>query len=298
MQSYLKGNREESTAEALALGGAVHKTLEEYYLGIKDGKIWEIGEARGLLNKHMDDYDIPFSSEENKIEATEQHTNMIDGLVLGTNNLYNFLNECEVVDCEKDFIYRFDLDFEINFNGSVYTEIYIVGSIDMIVKNKDGGLIAIDFKSGRKAFDNNKIKKNLQLPIYSLVINDIYGRLPEQTLYYFTRLDEFQSKPVIKKSLQECECVFYKTGKRKGQLKSKDKCIDDIYKELMDIFVLQYATGAMAYKPNSSPLCSWCDYSKIYGDNGNYSCNYAMLYERKDIEIPKDKEFYFTGKFK
>ena len=284
----MKGFREQETAEALSLGGAVHKTLEQYYLGIKDGKVWEFGEAIDLLVNTMEMYDIPFLSDENKEEAYDQHVNMMDGLVNGTNNLYKILDDCEVVACEKEFQYKVDLDFEICFNGSIYTEIYIIGSIDMIVKNKNGGLIAIDFKSGRKIFDNSKIKKNLQLPIYSLVINDIYGRLPVKTLYYFTRIDTLQEKPVIKQYSEDCELTYFKTGKRSGQLKDSEKCIQDIEDELMRIFKLQYATGKSAYKAKPTALCSWCSYSNVYGTNGNHLCEYTYPYIRKDMPVPKD----------
>lgn len=292
----MKGFRESVTAEALSLGGAVHKTLEDYYLGIKSGKSWELGEARDLLERNMDDYNIPFTSEENRDIATDQHMSMMDGLVNGTNNLYNLLNECEVVDCEKEFVYRFPLDFEIKYNKMVYNEVYIIGSIDMIVKDEDGGLIAIDFKSSKKVFDNQKIKKNLQLPIYSLVIQDIYGRLPVKTLYYFTRLDELQEKPVIKEHIDDCERIYFKSGQKKGQLKEREKCVQDIKDELMSIFELQYATGMSAYQPNITPLCSWCEYSKIYGANNLHVCEDAMIYERKDVPVPNGKEFYFTGR--
>ncbi len=264
-------------------------------MGIKSGKSWELGEARNLLEHNMDDYNIPFTSEENKDIATDQHMSMMDGLVNGTNNLYKLLNECEVIDCEKEFVYRFPLDFEIKYNNMIYNEVYVIGSIDMIVKDKDGGLIAIDFKSSKKIFDNQKIKKNLQLPIYSLIIQDIYGRLPVKTLYYFTRLDELQEKPVIKEHIDECERVYFKSGQKKGQLKEREKCIHDVKDELMSIFELQYATGMSAYKPNITPLCSWCSFSPWYGENSNPSCEHAMFYERKDIEIIKGREDYFKG---
>lgn len=285
------GERKSEVAEALSLGGAIHKVLEDYYLGIKDGKVWELGEVRSLLKTTMESYEIPFTSKENEVEATEQHMGMMEGLVCGTNNLHNLLNDCEVVDCEKEFQYRFPLDFDIVYKNMTYNEVYIIGSIDMIIKDKNGGLIAIDFKSSRKIFDNPKIKKNLQLPIYSLVIQDIYGRLPVQTLYYFTRLDAVQEKPVIKEHIDECERVYFKSGQKKGQLKEREACVQDIKHELMCIFELQYATGMNAYKPTATPLCSWCNYG-IYHDD---SCEHSYKYERKDLLIPDGKEHYFKG---
>jgi ATP-dependent helicase/DNAse subunit B len=294
-QSYLKGYRGQVKGEAVDLGSAVHKTLEEYYLDVKDGRIWEFSEAKELFDDNIEGQDVQFASDESKELAMSQHYDMLAGLTRKDSELTVALKDCEVLECEKEFQYRFPLDFDIAFNGEIYNEIYIIGSIDMIARNQDGGIIAIDFKSGKKVFKNDKMKSNLQLPIYSLVIKDLYGELPVETFYYFTRLDTVQSKPVIKSSANECEIVRFKTGKRAGQIKDKEKCVGDINDELMNIFKRQYATGPEVYTPNSTPLCSWCEYSKLYGSSEHYICNDSMVYERSDVPIPDGREYLVKG---
>lgn len=277
------GEREPVIAEALNLGGAVHKTLENYYNQVKDGKEWTVAEACNEMDKNIEDYKVPWLSKDNKVKAEKQHTELMSGLASKSNQLAKFMEDKQVVACEKDFIWKFPMAMGILYNGKRYNEIYIIGSIDLIVKDKDGGLIAIDYKSGKRLFDNKKLKTNLQLPIYSLVIRNIYGRLPVQTRYYFTRLDKFQDVDTLVYNDSDCKVVRFKSGKRKGQIKYKQRTVQNIFDVLIDIFTKQYCEGC--YRSNPTPLCSWCALGKYEKDN----CKYAMEYIRKDIDLPKQK---------
>lgn len=217
----------------------------------------------------MDMQDIPFQSEDTKQQATEEHHTMIDGLVNKESNLYKLISECDIVACEKDFVYRVDLPFEVIYKGERFGEIYIIGSIDLLLKDKNGGLIVIDYKSGAKVFDSKKLKTNLQLPIYSLVVKDIYGRLPVATKYYFTRFDQFQEVECIVSKRSEAKTTYYKNGK----VKSCQRCVNDILETLKSIFEDMYTTRK--YKPNITPLCCWCTYNQRYGAIGD--CPYDMI---------------------
>ena len=278
---YLLGQREVTTAEALALGSAIHETLEQYFNGIKDGKQITLGEAQDMLEFNMDFHDIPFASKENKELAEQQHSDMVAGLVNGTSNLAKFMKNKEVVACEKDFKLCIHLPFDIVYNGKSYREIYIIGSIDFIVKDKQDNLYVIDFKSGKKTFQVKKLRENLQLKIYSLVTQEIYGRLPVSTQYYFTRLDVFQSVLPLAEQEKDRVVEYYKNGK----VKQAGSLTSEIYDELVEIFREQYTVGKFEAHP--CPLCSWCNHSPIYGDNT--PCKFAQKYMRKDIPVPKKK---------
>ena len=277
---YLLGQREVAKAEALSLGTSVHETLEEYFNGIRDGKTFTVAEAQDILAFNMDINEIPYASEQNKIEAEEQHNYMMQGLVEGTSELAKFLKGKEVVACEKEFTFCVNLPFEILFNGEKYNKIYIIGSIDFIVKDSEDNLYVIDFKSGKKTFETKKLKENLQLPIYSLVVNQIYGRLPVKTLYYFTRLDEFQEVFPIVENEEDRIVTYYKNGK----VKQFGRLAKEVIDELCDIFSRQYTTGV--YEPYGTALCSWCGHSPWYGTQP--SCEYAQFYRRKDIPTIKN----------
>ena len=274
---YLLGQREPATSEALSLGTSIHETLEQYFNGVREGKTWELGEAQDMLEFNMDMNDIPFANEESKALAEKQHHDMIEGLVNGTSNLASFMEDKEVVACEKAFNLCIILPFTIMFDGNSYDRIYIIGSIDFIVKDKDGGLHVIDFKSGKNPFPLKKLKENLQLKIYSLVVKEIYGRLPVSTQYYFTRLDVFQN--VL--PLGETDSDRYKEYYKNGKVKEEGNTVSEVYDKLIDIFREQYTVGK--YKPAPCPLCSWCSHG-LYEKN---NCRYAMKYIRKDIPLPK-----------
>ena len=278
---YLLGQRSVGKAEALDLGTSIHKTLEEYFLGIKDGKEISIAEAQEMLEYNMEVQDIPFASEENRELAEEQHSNMIAGLASGDSKLAKFMKDKEVVACEKEFQFKVDLPFQVKYQDELYDAIYIIGSIDFIVKDKKGNLYVLDFKSGKKLFEAKKLKTNLQLPIYSIIIHKIYGRLPVSTQYYFTRHDEFQEVMPLALTEADCEHVYYKNGK----IKQEQRYVAQIYEEIIDIFREQYTIGK--YKANPTALCSWCDHSPWYGNNTQ--CKYANLYKRKDIPIIKGR---------
>ena len=289
---YLLGQRSVGKAEALDLGTSIHKTLEEYFLGIKDGKEISIAEAQEMLEYNMEVQDIPFVSKENKELAEEQHSSMIAGLASGNSKLAKFMKDKEVVACEKEFQFRVDLPFQVKYQDELYDAIYIIGSIDFIVrdkitdeddedKKKKANLYVLDFKSGKKLYEPKKLKTNLQLPIYSIIVHRIYGRLPVSTQYYFTRHDEFQEVMPLAVNEESCQHVYYKNGK----IKQEQRHIAQIYEELINIFRKQYTIGK--YKANPTALCSWCDHSPWYGNNTQ--CKNAELYKRKDIPIIKGR---------
>ena len=250
--------------------------MQEYCEAMKHGKKWELAEAINLLDINMELQEIEFSSEDSKEEAVEQHRNMIEGLVTGTSKLANLLNGCEIVACEKDFQYKMDLPFYVRCGDEIYSSVYIIGSVDLIIKDENGDLIVVDYKSGKKTFDNSKLKNNLQLPIYSLVVKSIYGRLPKRTLYYFTRLDEIQEVSPLAVSADVAIVEKFKNGK----VKSVQRTIDDVKTILLGIFTDMYRP--QKYKAKPSPLCSWC----THGAYDKNDCQYKQLYYRKDIDLP------------
>lgn len=244
-----------------------------------------MAEAIDTLDTNMEFAEIPWLSKENKETATKEHQDMIISMANGNTNLMAFMEDKEVVACEKEFIHKIKLPFQIKFKNKTFQELYIIGSIDFIVKDKDGNLIAIDFKTGKKTFQPKKLRENLQLPIYSLVIQELYGRLPIQTKYYFTRTDTLQDADPIVQNESQAQKTYYKSGAKKGQIKYKQRTVSDVLSQLTDIFRFQYATGKDAYKPNPQALCSWCPHGKYAKDD----CDHAMFFERKDLPYPKRK---------
>lgn len=273
--SYIKGMRKSGKAEALDLGTAVHITLQDYYNALKDGKKWTLGEAQELLQFNMDMADIQFSDEDAEEEATLQHMDMVKGLVKGDNKLAKLIKGKEIIACEKDFQYKIDLPFEVKYGDEIYTSVYVIGSIDLVLKDlEDGEYIVIDYKSGKKIFEAKKLKTNLQLPIYSMIIKSLYYKLPKKTLYYFTRLDEIQEVEIPALSSESAIITYYKNG----NVKYVQRTIDEVINTIIGIFERMYTIGE--YKPTDTPLCCWCDYHHRYGDN---TCKFGNeTFWRKD----------------
>lgn len=275
--SYIKSYRKQSKAEALSLGSAVHITLEDFCNALKSGNKLTLGEAQELLQFNMDEEDIQFSDEDAEEIAKTQHMLMIEGLVNGTSNLAKLINGKEIIACERDFQYKIDLPFEVKYGDEIYTSVYIVGSIDLILKDlSDNEYIAVDYKSGKKEFEPKKLKTNLQLPIYDLVICELYGKMPKQSFYYFTRLDAIQEVEVPALSDETAVVTYYKNG----NVKSVQRTVSKIVDEIIEIFRRMYTVGD--FKTSDTPLCCWCDYHHRYGDD---TCKFGNeSYWRKDMK--------------
>lgn len=288
-KSYLLGEREIDTSEALALGTSVHETLEQYANTICEKKHLELAEAIEILDENMEKNNIPFSSQENKVEAYSQHYQMVENLCEKRNNLSNLLFGKTIVGAEIPFRYSVPFPFTFVWRGKEYNEIYLVGSIDLLLIDENGNYIVVDYKSGKKTFDSNKLQNNLQHRIYSLVVQKKYGKIPKQCMYYFTRFDILQQVDKLYEDGEERVIAYYSRGKNKGKIKYKQKSAKEVIEELQDIFVRQYfiADGCKKisdnYRACPSALCSWC----TYGLYGNQSCKYRQEYIRKDIPLPE-----------
>jgi putative RecB family exonuclease len=57
-------------------------------------------------------------------------------------------------------------------------EVIVVGAIDRIDVDPDGGLHVIDYKTNRRAKPRTQVRGSLQLAIYALATRELYGQLP------------------------------------------------------------------------------------------------------------------------
>lgn len=272
-----------SDTESTQLGTQVHASIEEYCKRLSEGYEWTVAEAEHLVEENLGKRTIKFEPEVDE-DLIEKHKQMMKGFVSGDGDLAKLLQTCDVLAQELEFCLPFKLPFKVDApDGSAFDCVVLNGFIDLVLKDRTtGGIIVVDHKTSKKVFDSWKLKKNLQLPIYSLIINHVYGRLPERCCYYFTRFDKIQDVEPLAINDEVAKKVYFKSGARKGQLKSKQRTILEIEDELTKIFKAMYVTRDYVTKPTA--LCSWCD----FGYYGDIRCDEAQFYKRNDVEVPKE----------
>lgn len=283
---YLCGEGKSESSESTELGTQIHAAIEEYCNKLHEGYEWSLGEVVDLVEFNLDCRKIKFKEGDDII--VQQHLDMAKSLFNGEKGLGKLLKRCDVVGQEIEFHLPFKLPFDVCFNGEIYNEVEINGFIDLLLKDKEtGNLIVVDHKTSKKVFDQDKLYNDYQFPIYSLVILSMYGRLPSECYYYFTRFDELEQAPALVYNDEDSKVVKYFTrGKNKGKPKYVIKSVDMVERELEDIFRQMYSPSSIKdYECNPTALCSWCIFS-IYGNN-TCSKQKNPPYIRKDVPMPK-----------
>lgn len=284
---YLCGLGEPDDTESTELGTQIHAAIETYCMKLKEGYKWSLGEVVDLVQGNLDKREIKFKQNEDEV-IVQQHLEMAESLFIGEHGLGKLLKNCDVIGQEIEFHLPFKLPFDVIFDGEIYNEVEINGFIDLLLKDKNTGeLIVVDHKTSKKIFDEEKLWKDYQFPIYSLVILNMYGRLPTKCYYNFTRFDTLIEAPALVYKDDDSKIVkYYVRGKNKGKPKYIIKSINMVTKELTDIFKMMYAPDNISdYKYNPTSLCSWCTFG-IYGDRTCVNQK-KPPYIRKDLPVPK-----------
>lgn len=121
--------------------------------------------------------------------------------------------------------------FELPFDNAV-----VVGSIDRIDVDEDGNFHLIDYKTSRKVTDRKYVIESLQLGIYALACEHLYGKLPTTVALDFV-------VPGVQVTVG----------------------IEEIDLERVDDIVLATADAILdeRFAPTPNRLCDWCDYKSI-----------------------------------
>lgn len=111
----------------------------------------------------------------------------------------------------------------------------VVGSIDRIDVDEDGQLHVVDYKTGRLR-DRQKVRSSLQLALYALACEHLYGRLPATVCLDYVVADVPVVVPVAELDLD---------GAREAVLAAADQVL------------------AGDYEPTPTRLCDWCDHKPV-----------------------------------
>jgi len=228
---YIDGNYTDTSTLALELGTLLHKILELKYSKSNDdlNNVLEngypeehIAGLKELKDKYFEDYITTGRKSgltyNQKLEIFKPRL---------TTDIYNLGEEWQVFNCELPFEIEYDKD------------IIITGKIDRVdVNTKTGDYRVIDYKSSDAVYNDRELNNALQMYIYSLAIQHIYGKTPVEYIYDFILLGK-QAYALAKKN--------YKTT----MYKKLDGLITDLKEN--------YKTTE--FKPKPSPLCYWCPYN-------------------------------------
>jgi RecB family exonuclease len=122
---------------------------------------------------------------------------------------------------------RFALDIE---------GVTVSGIIDRVDKHTNGDLEIIDYKTNGKLPPKTKIATDLQLPIYHMAAQEIFGIAPKKVTLYFL-------VPNQKMSAQKTKA--------------------DIEKTRRTILTVADCIGKQKFQPYKNPLCAWCDFIEL-----------------------------------
>lgn len=226
---YKKKLKSKKSAIALDVGTLVHSVLED--------------KGKTKINKTSYDYPANISCAKQKVAEIQKK--YFDEWIRPDNKsgmsypqkFDVFFNEVlptrmeetdwEVIATEQKFSY-------------VWNErVIIQGFIDRVDKNTNSENMCLrvtDYKTSKAAYDESKLKTPLQMVVYALACQLLYGTIPEKFEYDFVLVNEKR---------EACSKGYLKRG-----ITKLDKLLDCM-------FELE-STGK--YYPKPSPLCHWCSY--------------------------------------
>ncbi len=118
--------------------------------------------------------------------------------------------------------------FAIDMDG-----ITLSGIIDRIDRLEGGGLEIIDYKTNGKLPPKTKIATDLQLPIYHMAAEHLYGIAPQKVTLYFLVPNERVSAQKTKTDIKRAQDAIHKVAE---------------------------GIGSKNFEPFKNPLCPWCDF--------------------------------------
>jgi RecB family exonuclease len=141
--------------------------------------------------------------------------------------------------------------FKVKMDG--YT---LAGIIDKMDKLPGGGYEIIDYKTSRRLPPKSRVDEDLQLSIYHLAAQEVWGIEPEKLTLYFVIPNQKMSTSRTKKDIEGIKEIIQET-------------IEDIQSQ--------------KFEARENPLCPWCDFQA-----------HCPLYKHKFLKeappdfVPKD----------
>lgn len=197
---------------ALSFGDSLHRIIE-YFYSVPYPKPYSLEQLLSRLKKVWRSDGYASRSEE---EAHFNHAVQVLTIFYQSN--------------VSNFQLPVALEHRFALNLGSYT---LSGKIDKMDKLKSGGFEIIDFKTNRRLPPLDKVKEDLQLSIYHLAAQHIWGIEPEKLTLYFLLPNQKISTTRSLKQIEETINII-------------NSVAEDITAE--------------RFEPRENNLCPWCDY--------------------------------------
>ncbi|MGH3443205.1 MAG: RecB family exonuclease [Nitriliruptorales bacterium] len=202
----------------LSFGSSIHSALERFY----DRKLPEPAELPELLRHLYDAWDSTGFADLSRDEQLRWYRHAQEVLT-------RFHARAT-----RDF--RLPGDVEKWFEMPVGDSALVVGSIDRIDVDESGALEIVDYKTSKRVRDRAEVAASLQLAVYALACEHLYGALPAAVTLDFVVVGLQVRVP-----------------------------IDDIDLDGATGRILEVAAAIRdeAYEPTPNRLCGWCDFRAL-----------------------------------
>ena len=205
-------------APQLSFGSSIHAALEAFY----DRKLPTCPSERELLGFLYDSWDSSGFRELGREEQLGYYRHAQDVL-------RRFHSRAAPT-------YRLPADTEAWFELPVGYEATVVGSIDRVDVDDDGGLHVVDYKTNRKLRNRARVAGSLQLAIYALACRHLYGALPRSV------------------------CLDFVVPGVEVRVDLDDLDLEGARQAILDTAA---AVRAERFDPTPNPLCDWCDFRAV-----------------------------------
>lgn len=202
----------------LSFGTSVHAALERFY----DQKLPVCPSERDLLGFLYEEWDASGFEGLSRDEQLVWYRHAQDVL--------------RRFHARESVRYRLPADVEKWFSVPFGADAVVMGSIDRIDVDDAGRLEVIDYKTNKRVKDRERVRSSLQLSIYALACEHLYGRLPAAVTLYFV-------VPGVRVRVASDEIDF------------------DAARQA----VARVAAGVRAgyFDPAPSHACNWCEFRQL-----------------------------------
>lgn len=222
---------------ALTFGSTIHEALAFYYRGLRDNK--KPYSLEGIIDVFETDWHLANEVNENiKFDNGDNKNSLKDKGIEMLKTFYESVQPGEVIAVEVEF----KLASDNNNGNSKPLPLPIVGQIDLIEKDREGYIVAVDHKTAARKYSDNKVDDDLQLTIYTCALSR--SKLANGDKEFYARFD------VLTKT-KSPELVSYYTSRNDNDFRKLMKLVREIC----------YAIDQGVFFPNPGWQCSGCQYA-------------------------------------